>query len=375
MKINMRKVLGWILGLIVLALAVFVASKLIQGKKRPPSIERDVVKTAFVHKVINENIPVIIPLNGSIKALRKVELFAEVQGIFEKSSKLFKSGTQYREGDILIRMDGSEFYASIRSRRSDLFNQITAAMPDLRLDYPEIYPKWENYLKNLDINAITPQLPEFASDQEKFYITGKGIIQTYYSIKNLEERYSKYTIRAPFSGILTEANVNPGTLIRSGQKLGEFIDPSEYEMEVAVNKSYIDFLVPGKEVQISDLEEQHIWTGILSRINGKIDQTSQTVKVYISVKGENLREGMYLQADLKAADQKDAIEISRKLLVENAKVYVVKDSVLSLEKVTPLYFSDKSVILTGLKDGDMILKQPIPGAYHGMKVKIFDEKN
>ena len=53
-------------------------------------------------------------------------------------------------------------------------------------------------------------------------------------------------ISAPFSGILTEALVTEGTLIRNGQKLGEFIDPSDYEMEVNISKSYANLLKVGE---------------------------------------------------------------------------------------------------------------------------------
>ncbi len=52
---------------------------------------------------------------------------------------------------------------------------------------------------------------------------------------------SKYTIKAPFKGILTEALVTEGTLIRNNQKLGEYIDPSLYEMEVSLGKKLCKF--------------------------------------------------------------------------------------------------------------------------------------
>ena len=66
---------------------------------------------------------------------------------------------------------------------------------------------------------------------------------------------SKYQIRAPFSGTLTEALVSPGTLVRIGQKLGEFIDPSIYEMEVSINSEFANLLKVGNSVVLSNLEK------------------------------------------------------------------------------------------------------------------------
>jgi len=90
-------------------------------------------------------------------------------------------------------------------------------------------------------------------------------------VKNLEVKLSKYTLRAPFSGILTEAMVNPGTLIRPGQKLGEFIDPSVYEITVSVKSEFKNLLQIGKQVELSNLEKTNSWVGKVVRINGKVE--------------------------------------------------------------------------------------------------------
>ena len=126
----------------------------------------------------------------------------------------------------MLSLNSDEFYASLQSQKSNLYNLITSILPDLRLDYPTEFKKWETYLKGFDMNKTTPKLPDFSSDKEKYFISGRGILTAYYNVKNLEVRLSKHQIRAPFSGILTEALVTPGTLVRVGQKLGEFIDPS-----------------------------------------------------------------------------------------------------------------------------------------------------
>ena len=167
-------------------------------------------------------------------------------------------------------------------------------------------------------------LPEPVSDQEKYFVTGKNIYATYYNIKNLEARLSKYNIRAPFRGVLTDVMVTQGTLVRAGQKLGEYINTDIYELEVAVNAAYAGILKVGEKVALKNLEQTEDWSGTVARINGKIDQNSQTIKVFIEVKGDNLREGMYLEAHVEAQKEPKAYEIDRKLIVDNKAVYIVK---------------------------------------------------
>lgn len=358
-------------GLIIFGSLYFAG--LIAGSKdsRRPKPQK-VVKTVFVDTVKNSVIPIVVPANGNLKAKRRVELFSEVQGVFRSGSKLFRTGQEYNAGQTLIRIDANEYYASVQSAKSNLYNLLTSIMPDLRLDYPEIYPKWQEYLNGFDLNSTTPKLPEMTSEKEKFFISGRGIISNYYNVKNLEQRLSKYNISAPFKGVLTDALVTEGTLVRVGQKLGEYINIGVYELEVSISKAYGDFLKVGKKVALSNLDKTQEYMGEVTRINGRVDQNSQTITAFIEVSGDNLKEGQYLEANLQAKEEQNAIEIDRSLLLENNQIFVVRDSILDLINVDPVYFTDKKVVLKNVPDSEVIIAKALTGAYAGMLVKVFD---
>jgi multidrug efflux pump subunit AcrA (membrane-fusion protein) len=292
-----------------------------------------------------------------------------VQGVFKPGKKLFRPGQIYRKGETLIRIDDSEYYASVQSAKSDLYNSIAAIMPDLRLDYPDVYDKWLRYIRGYDIEKSTPKLPKMTSETENYFITGRGIISRYYNVKNLEQRLSKYLIRAPFDGILTEALVTEGSLVRNGQKLGDFIDTSSYEIQVAISKTYAGLLKVGESVVLRTLDGASVYSGVVSRVNGSVDLTTQTITAFIEVAHPDLREGLYLEAEISAKEEANAIEIDRSLLFENDKIFVVKDSLLDVISVEPVYFSDKKVVIKGVKNGEVIISKPVPGAYAGMIVK------
>ena len=370
----MRKIILSILGLVIIVASVFVARQIVNSKTQYRPQVQKVVKTVFTDVVTNGTVPIVVPANGNLTAKTRVELFAEVQGVFRGRNKLFRPGQQYRKGETIIRIDAAEYYASVQSAKSNLLNLITSVMPDLRLDYPELYPKWQAYLSEFDLDRAIPELPKMTTEKEKFFITGRGILTSYYDVKNLEQRLSKYTISAPFSGVLTETLVTEGTLVRAGQKLGEFIRTDVYELEVAVSKTYTDLLKVGEIVELVNLERTKTYQGKVTRINGRIDQATQTIKAYIEVSNPDLKEGMYLEANLNAKDEKEAIEIDRKLLLENNQIFVVRDSILDLIDVQPVYFSDRKVVLKEVPDGTTIITQPVVGAYAGMLVKIYKEQ-
>ncbi len=370
-----RKIILSALGIVLVIVAIFVAKLIIDSntKEKPPV--KKTVKSVFIDTVKNRTVPIVLPANGNITALHKLELYSEVQGIFRYTSKDFRPGMKYKKGQVLLGIDSEEYSATVQSSKSDLYNNITSIMPDLRLDYPDAFKKWETYLQNFDMTKPVPPLPETSTDQEKYFITGRGIISAYYRVKNLEERLYKYTIVAPYDGILTEALVNKGTLIRPGQKLGEFIDPSVYELEVSIAKKFSDLLQIGEKVELSNLEGSKSYQGTVTRINGKVNQETQSIRVFIRVDNPELSEGMYLEAKMDAKNEKNAIEIPRELLVERSKVFVVQDSVLNLVDVDPVYFTNNTVVIKGLKNGTRILSASVPGAYSGMLVKVEGQKD
>ena len=365
----MRKLILAILGVLFITGAIYGAKMIINSKSKTRKAPSKVIKTVFVDTVKNTSIPIIIPANGNLVAKRRVEIYSEVQGIFKPGSKLFKPGEKYQKNEAFISINDTEYYANVQLAKSNLYNSIAAVLADLRLDFPEVFLKWEAYLKSYDLNKPTPKLPKMVSEKENYFITGRSIVSNYYTVKNLEQRLSKYTISAPFKGILTEALVTEGTLIRSNQKLGEFIDPSIYEMEVSLSKTFASLLDVGETVELNNLERTKKYSGIVSRVNGSINSATQTIAVYIEIKNSSLKEGMYLEANLNAKKEKNAIEVNRGLLLDENKIFIVRDSVLDMINVRPVYFSNTKVVLKDIPDGTIILSSPFPGAYVGMMVK------
>tara|TARA_B100000809_G_scaffold105703_1_gene104219 strand:+ start:13169 stop:14287 length:1119 start_codon:yes stop_codon:yes gene_type:complete len=368
----MKKYRFLISSVILLLLSLWGYNEFISNKKQRRKAPKKIEKTVFTEVVKNEEIPIIINERGSLQSKYRLLLFSEVQGVLENSRKEFRVGVSYKKGEVLLNINSDEHDATLKSQKSVFQNLIVSIIPDLRMDYPESFEKWESYLKNFDVEKPIDRVPEPESDKEKYFITAKNIYTTYYKIKNLEVRLSKFTIRAPFDGIITDANVNKGALVRVGQNMGAFINIGTYELALSINASLANDLRVGKKVLLTDLSKTIKVTGKVVRISGKIDTTSQTLEIYIEVKGANLREGMYLEASVFARNVQDAYEIPRKLLIDKQRVFVFQDSVLQSVYVTPVFYKENSIIVKGLEDGVELVSKPILGAFDGMPVQKFN---
>ncbi len=329
------------------------------------------VPTVVAEEVKNASVPIVLEASGSLMAKQRIELYAEVQGVFNGTAKEFKPGVRYRKGEVFLKMDADEQYATLQAQKSSLFNLIATSLPDLKIDYAEAFPRWEAYVKQFDLNKPVPELPEPSSTKERIFLSTKNIYTTFYNIKALEIRQQKYVLQAPFDGVLTEALVTPGTLVRAGQKLGEFISTNVFEMEISVGVSLMPFMRSGTKVEVRSLNEaEKAWQATVTRVNSRIDRNSQTGTIYLQLSGDDLEEGMYLEATVQAREEENAYRIDRKLLREGNRVFVVRDGKLVTLQVQPVFFEPQTVVIRGLPDGSQLLARTIPGMYEGMEVQV-----
>lgn len=370
---NVRKIIISLIGLALIALGFFGKEKMASKEKPVRPKEAKTIPTVFTQIVKNGDNSITITASGNLAARDRIEIYSEVQGIFENSAHQFKPGVYYKSGELLLSLNSDEARSNLRSQKSNLYNQVVSILPELKFDYPEAFQKWKDYASNFDIEKRLTKLPESSSERENLFIVGKNISSSWYTVKNSEERIAKYSLYAPFNGILIEANVDKGALVRPGFKVGEFINPSNYELEVAVSSSFAEYLKVGNSVNLQNVEKTKTWNGKVTRVNSLIDPNTQTIQAFIRVSGKGLREGMYLEANLAAKNEGETFEVSRKNLVDNNKIFVYNDGKLMLKEITPVHFTDKTAIVKGLADGTEILEKMLPGAYDGIVVNKFSE--
>ena len=327
-----------------------------------------VVKSVKSLEVENKTITTRLEITGRLLARQKIELFTEVGGVLLPNRNRFREGNYFKKGETLVLIDNEEQKLNLLAQKSSLMNQITLMLPDLKSDYPESFPTWESYLQNMDVSQKLADLPKPISDQEKYFISARNLYNLFYSIQSQEKRMEKYTIRAPFNGVVSQTNITEGTLVRIGQKLGEFMNSYSYELEAAVNESDIALLKVGNQVELRSDNSAQSWKGIVARISKVVDPTTQTIKVFINTSGGDLKEGMYLSGTVKGRQMSEVFEISRNLLINQNSVYVVENETLVLKGVDPVHYTTETVVVKGLADGMMLLGESLAGAYEGLEV-------
>ncbi|HHS13529.1 MAG TPA: HlyD family efflux transporter periplasmic adaptor subunit [bacterium] len=363
------KLSAWLLASGIVVFGILVSGVLSRQKdpmqRRPQGGGQKPIRLLTVE---NRSVSKDIMLSGPLTAYDRIELYAEVQGVLMENARRFREGVRYSAGDTLLLIDDRVYRNNVLAQKSGLMNQITLLLPDLSIDFSESAGHWEDYLRQFDLYKPMKPLPLPGSDQERYYVAARNIYHQYYSVKSMEETLKKYTLLAPFDGVVTQANINPGTLVRAGQKIGELTNTGVLEMKAAVGIRDADRLRVNQPVTLISEVLNGTFEGRIVRISPVIDRSSMSMTVFIQTRDPRLMDGMYLTALLKGAPVSDVFVIPRDLLVNRDMVYAVRDSVLMLKRIAVADEDGDRVMVRGLEDGTRILGEPWAEAKEGVRL-------
>lgn len=373
MKKGTRKnLISGLITLLILLGGLFAFQKF--SNKKESLIGKDTAKkelrTVKVDYFKPESATNNIEVDGRLQAYDRVTISAKVTGVMEQGSANVREGKYFKKGDLLYSIDNQEAIFNLQAQKSALFTSISQMMPDLKFDYVDAFSKWEKYLSEYDIDQPIKAIPEAGSNQEKYFIAGRNILNQYYSIKSLETRLKDYKIYAPFSGIITQSNVFPGSIISPGMSLATMINTSVYEMTAPIPLNQLKYIKLGQQVSLTSPELEKSWSGKVNRIGNQIDPATQNIPIYITVSGKGLKNGMYLSGSLKGSSLEDVIKLPKEIFLNPETIYVVKDSIIRSKNILSMKRVDNFVFVKGLEENEAVVTGSLAGLYEGQKVKI-----
>lgn len=311
-----------------------------------------------------------VAIRGKIEALEKIDILAEVGGIMN-ASRYFE-GNSFRKGETLLSINSDELAYSLKAQKSSLLNKVSGIIADLTLDFPNDAPVWQAFMNDIDIAKPLPELPVINDNNLKRFISSKDILNSYFTIKANEKKLSKYVIRAPFNGSLTATQIKNGSLVRIGQPLGSFMNTSRFEMTSEVSLSELKLINTGDEITLKASNSEKTWRGTIDRINATISPETQMAQIYISIVGDELKEGMYLFGTITGESFDNTVEIDRKL-IKNGGVYTLEKDRIDFKEVEILFESNSKAIVSGLSNKDVLVANNVNGVYVGQQVNVVSE--
>lgn len=327
------------------------------------------VKTAPVD--YTTNIAKIVE-SGRLSSQQQVDLSAEVQGQILPGDVVLKEGTKFKQGALLVRIFDEEAKNNLKASKSKFMNGIAGILPDIKIDFPESYKKYEDFFNSIKIDEPLPELPQLDSDKEKVFLASRNILNDYFNIKSAEVRLSKYRLYAPFDGSFTGVYLEPGSVANPGSRIASMIRTDKLELEVPVRIEDAYWVTVGEKVQVFTKDRLTQWTGHIVRKSDFMDPNSQTIMVYIALSPEKdkpLYQGQFLMAEFLAKTLDNSMEIPRNAVFNKDRVFIVEDGKLKEKKVTILKTHETTVIISGLPEGSDLVVEPLVNAKEGFNAE------
>lgn len=366
-------VFGFILVVILCGLGTLGVVALIGGdslRKEPvdelsiTKVKRPIVRT---QKVSLQDVNLSIKGDGRVNAQQMVKVTGETQGRI--LSGRLKKGASFSKGQLLYSLDKREYSLGIKARKSSFITMVANVLPDIKLDYPNEFDKWMKFYVSINPEKTLGDFPDIKTNQEKTFIASKGILAEYYNLRSMEEKLTKYSYYAPFSGSVTASYADIGTIINPGSPVIDIIQRGQLEVEVSLSMEASKKVKTGTLVRLLDKTSGQSFTGRVTRKGAFINVATQSVPVYISVSGgKDLYNGMYLSVEFPSGVVNNAMEIPSNAITEN-HVYIVKDS-LALKRAVEIYSEENGkAFVLGLKNDEKVIVEPVTFEKDSVKVK------
>ncbi len=333
----------------------------INNKQKPKSV--------LVSQVKNTKMTNQIKSSGRVISRNNITITSEVQGRLI-GNYTFKKGTEINKGDIIFSVKNTDLKLLIKAKKSQFLRLISSVLPDIKIDFDTEYDKWYNFFNKIDLDKNIPDLPQMNSSKEKNYIISRLILAEYLSIKSEEERLKKYTVLAPFNGIVTNSYTDVGANVNPGTPVVDFIRKGDMEIELTVNTSEIKQINIGDKVVLR--ENKNLFSGQIIRKGRFVNPNTQSISIFanINTKTNTIYNGMYLDAKIITNSKDSVFKINRRAIFDNNKVFIVdKKNKLRIKKINIVSYEDNYAIIRNLKENTLVVKEPLINTKAGSVVK------
>lgn len=345
------------------------------GMKKTPSSRPAKVSVKHAEAMVVHPGPVMANIvgYGRVGSLRPIDLTSEVGGILEKGWAPFLPGQTFHKGDLLIKIDDRQIRLNLNSRKADLLTALANFLPEIKIDFPDEYKKWQTYFDRCEFDRKLENLPPANNRRVKLYLSRFNVYKLYFAARDLEIQAAKHYFYAPFDGAIVTANLREGGTARPGTNLGRIISLSELEVEIPLAISDLRWLDQTAPVRFTSDESAVPWEGITSRIGSAIDDRTQTIPVYVRLEGiesASLTTGLFLQAKMPGLTIASAVVVPRKAIYDKDHLYLISGGNLEYRQVEIARYELEDVIVSGgLNDGDTVVVEMLQGVVPGMPVQ------
>ncbi len=330
-----------------------------------------------VETVTSDKEPIKLTLPGTTDAIRVTPIWARTNGYIKDF--YVDIGDHVEKGQLLAEISTPEIESELKKAENDLDNALA------RLEIAKITSmRWQN-LYQIDSQTVSPQDVEERNYSYQAELASFSAASA--NVERVENILNFNKLNAPFKGIITERNIDIGTLITAGsqnnlQQIYQIAKTDIIRIFVGVPQTYYRLIKIGEEVDVLIREfPEKVFKGVIARTSQALDPIARTLLTEIHVENSSglLVTGLYANvAFILIPDTNYYIVPTTALIIREGRPHVAvvdKDGVVHLNIVTLGRDYGKTIEITsGIKSGDQVVTNPSVKIEEGVKVENENSK-
>jgi membrane fusion protein, multidrug efflux system len=372
-------IVGVVVAILLIAGALTLLEHMTHDRALAKETERETIPTVAVVHPLEEKPDVELVLPGSLLAYEESPIYARTNGYLIRWYK--DIGSRVKEGDLLATIDTPEVDQELNQARATR-EQIVAQMELAKISAD----RWENLRKTDSVSAQEADAQTSGYKQAQANLAAAEA-----NVRRLEQLEGFKRVYAPFSGVLTKRNVDPGALINagtgaagnngvptSGSELFDIARVDPLRVYTSVPQAYAPYIKVGAKTIVT-LQEfpGEKFPATVARTAESIDPNTRTLltEVDASNKDGRLLPGSFGEVHFAVGSNVDKVTVPINALLfrsEGARLAVVgSDGKVQLRPITiGKDYGTTLEIVGGVSVGDQVIINPPDSLEAGQAVQI-----
>ncbi len=365
----------------ILVVVALVAYKNSQRAERKPDTTQAILVDTIDAEVISLNL--VVSSQGTVRPRTETSLVAEVSGKIVSVSDDFVAGGFFRDGEVLLQIDPSDYRAGLKRAEAALASR-EAKLADETARSEQALKDWRNMGKKGQPSDLGLRKPQMADAKA-------NVSAAEADVEKARRDLERTQITVPYDGLVRQKAVDIGQFVSPGTRLGITfaIDTAEVRLPLtSTDLRYLE-LPTGTEAKNQDIPFPPVtlstqnagvtdqWQAHIIRTEGVVDEISRVVYAVAQIidpygvlgqsHQKELKIGTFVNAEIQGLPAENVVVLPRYVLQPDNTVLVVNDdNELEVLPVTVLRAEPKKVyissgIMAGARVVTTTLDAPVPG--------------
>jgi RND family efflux transporter MFP subunit len=344
--------------------------------------ERDFVPQVRVATVEPSDDIEVVKLPATTSAFASANIFARASGYIAKRE--VDIGDHVKTGQLLAEIVAPELDHQIAQAEATLA-QLNWSLQQAQANRTLAQVTWDRDRPLVDKGWVTAQQGTIDEQTLKAQEAAVSVAQANINAEQaqlqvLHQQKLYQRVVAPFDGVITQRNIDVGTLVQADATSGTFMFTLQQgdviRTQVFVPQDAAFGLKPGIDavVRVPEIPNR-TFQGKVTRIANALQPGSRTLLTEVDIPNPDaaLASGIYCTVELHIPRKTPSFKVSADAVIFNAgglQVAVVEDGVVHLRKIGVLRDLGREVeVDSGVKRGDQVILNPSVDVAEGAKVK------